>query len=257
MGDQHQAVTRDVLDANLTVDGKRKLSIILRARCRYNLTVFRGDMVEVYVKRDNDKHGKWSSARVLLKVYRSAWTVTVPVSRGNTIQAAVEDVRLEVDDESYASHVRDSNDALDDAMSQVLYQTVGAYSHSVPALSPERFLLPVPDLSCEGLSDTMVRAGIGTPYADTAYVLYTAAVSRPRHPVEPPVTRSVSQAARRSGAPSADRPPAQALDSSSVDQVVPCNSGPLSSLPKELVLRDNGRKSSSSTPVPFNYWIQM
>lgn len=87
-----------------------------------------GDMVEVYVNRERERRGKWSSPLVFIKVDRSSWTVNVPPTRGNTMEAAVEDVRPAVDDGSFASHVHDSNDGLDDDLSQEIAPAIGADS---------------------------------------------------------------------------------------------------------------------------------
>lgn len=117
---QREVVPQDILDAHLTLAAKRKLARILRARSTDDLVVVHGDMVEVYVKRDTDKAGKWSSPRVFVKATSSAWTVSATVSRSNTMQAAVRDVHPVVLEGSFASHMRTVNDALNNAMSQVL-----------------------------------------------------------------------------------------------------------------------------------------
>lgn len=183
-------------------------------------------MVEVYVKRDHDKRVKWTSPRVFFKVDRSAWTATVPETRGNTMYAAVEDFLLVLDVGSFASHVGESNDALEEDISEVLYRPVGAEPHSLPAAQPADAIHPVRDLSYVGLSGTMVPADICPSQIDTADTPRPAAVSLSRHPFVPQVTRSVSQEAHRSPAPSDDRFPSQALPSSSVDHGARCTSGP-------------------------------
>lgn len=69
---QPHAALQDVLYAQLTIAAMRKLVRILRSCSTHRLVVVPGDIVEIYVKRDNDKRGKWSSPPVFLKVHRSA-----------------------------------------------------------------------------------------------------------------------------------------------------------------------------------------
>lgn len=134
---------------------------------------------------------------------------------------------------------------------------VGPDSISLPDSITASVLYSVRDLSSEGSSATMVPAGIGPSSADTADAPLTAALSRPRHPFVPPVSQSVSQGVQRSAAPYTDHCPAQACLPAPLIMQDDVQGHPRSSLTKELVFTSTGRKSSGSTPAPFNELMNM
>lgn len=117
----------------------------------------------------------------------------------------------------FASHVREINNALEYDLDEVFQRSVCPDPPSLPTAQPAEVIYPVRDLSDEWSSETMVPADIGPSHANSTDAPDPAAESRYRHPAVPRVTRSSSQAAHHSAAICADRPPAQALASSSVD----------------------------------------
>lgn len=60
-------------------------------------------MVQVYVKKEMDKSGKWLSSRVILNYDRKSGSVTITSGNEKSIAAAVGDVRPAVFDDSFAN----------------------------------------------------------------------------------------------------------------------------------------------------------
>lgn len=127
------------------------------------------------------------------------------------MQAAVEYVRLALNDVAIASHVSEANDEVDNDWSQVLNQSVRSDSDSLPAATQAHPVHFVPDLSYEGSSETTAPARRGPPHDDIAGAPPPAAVPLRRHPPVPRVTRSVSQPSNQAAAPSDDHPPSKEL----------------------------------------------
>lgn len=115
-----QKIGDEIIDAQNTLEAKRKLTKILRAKSTLDTVIFTGDLVEIFIKTGKQKRGNWSSPRVVLKFDPESWTVMVPSSNGRTIKAAVEDVRLAVNEEAFASLVREGNDRLDNSIEEML-----------------------------------------------------------------------------------------------------------------------------------------
>lgn len=115
-----QKIGDDIIDAQNTLEAKRKLTKILRTKSTHDTIISAGDLVEIFIKIGKQKRGKWSSPRTVLNFDPESWTVTVPSSNGRTMKAAVEDVRLAVSEESFASLVREGNDRLDNSIEEML-----------------------------------------------------------------------------------------------------------------------------------------
>lgn len=141
---------------------------MLRAPSTQDIPEFPGDMFVVYVKLKHDKRGKWSSPGIVLNVNRSSWTVTVPSTRGNTKQAAIQDVPPARNGGSLVSYVRDALNGLDDDLSAVLYPSASFDSPPPLTAKPGDPTLPVHALSYEESSENTATAGIGESHADHA-----------------------------------------------------------------------------------------
>lgn len=78
----------DIKEAHKELIARRKLNSILRSNAVRDPHIQIGDMINISVKRDNQKRGNWSHAKPVLKYDVESRTVTVPGSNGKFIQAA-------------------------------------------------------------------------------------------------------------------------------------------------------------------------
>lgn len=65
---------------------KRKLTLILRSKAVKNLPIHVGDTVQVFIKHQNEKRGKWSDDKPVLSYDHQSRTVTVPGKEVRTIR---------------------------------------------------------------------------------------------------------------------------------------------------------------------------
>lgn len=82
-----------LIDARQTLTAKRNLALIFSSKSATDIHPAPSDVVEIYVKQENKKRGKWSSPKTVLSYDRTRSTVTVPGASGRTIRAATEDIR--------------------------------------------------------------------------------------------------------------------------------------------------------------------
>eukprot|EP00171_Calliarthron_tuberculosum_P022021 IDg22021t1 len=87
-----------------------------------------GDLVQIHVKLQNQKKGKWSSNKPVLSYDHDSRTVTVPGSKGKTVQAAIEDVRPALSNDILVNEVQESldimNNEIEDALSEMISSSV-------------------------------------------------------------------------------------------------------------------------------------
>ena len=95
---------------------KRKLILILRSKSIAETPVNAGDLVQVFIKLQHEKRGKWTSAKPVLRFDKASGIVTVPGQNGKTIKAAVEDVRFAISDDELAVKYQEAIDAVDIAL---------------------------------------------------------------------------------------------------------------------------------------------
>ena len=95
-------VPQDLLIARETLMAKRKLNLILKSKSRMVAPVRIGDLVQVFVKLQHEKRGKWSNAKPVLSFDKVSGTVTAPGQNSRTIKAAVEDVLFAITDNEIA-----------------------------------------------------------------------------------------------------------------------------------------------------------
>ena len=72
---------------------KRKLNLILSSKSITEAPVNIGDLIEVFIKLENQKRGTWSSPLPVLSYDPDSRTVTVPGAHGRQRKIAIEDVR--------------------------------------------------------------------------------------------------------------------------------------------------------------------
>ena len=75
---------------------KGKLNLILKSKSTIKAAERIGDVVQIFIKLQHGKRGKWSSAKLFLPVEKQSGAVTVPVKNSRTFKAAVEYVRFAV-----------------------------------------------------------------------------------------------------------------------------------------------------------------
>lgn len=123
----------DILDAQTTLEAKRKLTRIMRTKSSFNRTVAPGDYVEVFSRLRHQKCGSWSSPRAVLSAEKSNGSIIVPGSRGLVVKAALEDVRVVIINDCFAQIIREANDVLDRCVDSELYDDASYVSDPLPA----------------------------------------------------------------------------------------------------------------------------
>lgn len=103
---------------------KQKLTRILRSRSPDSKTIQNRDLVEIYVKKPNQKRRCRTAPRVVIDFKLENGTVTVPGAQKQTLKAAFEDVRLALgDDDFFANLVRNANDEPDQNIERLMQKT--------------------------------------------------------------------------------------------------------------------------------------
>lgn len=67
-----QKLPPDIMAVRETLWSKRRLTCMLRSKNCEDLYLQAGDQVELYVKRDHDKRGKWSLPRTVLSIGKAS-----------------------------------------------------------------------------------------------------------------------------------------------------------------------------------------
>ncbi len=106
-------VPEEIISAHEQLLAKRKLTLIMRFKSTKDSIVRPGDMIQVDVKKDSAKRGKWLSPRPVLHYHPESFTVTIPGERGRTMKAAIEDIRPAFSDNALTSLVQESIDFLE------------------------------------------------------------------------------------------------------------------------------------------------
>ena len=75
-------VSDDITAAHETLIAKRKLNLILKSNSIEDIPLSAGDLVQVFIKREMKKRGKWSSSRPIMSFDKQTGIVTVPGSNG-------------------------------------------------------------------------------------------------------------------------------------------------------------------------------
>lgn len=113
-----------IVSAHDTLVAKRKLTKILRSKTTQDEHVSPGDMVEVFIKRENEKRGKWSAAKPVLEFDAASGIVILPGTIGHKIKAAVEDVRSAITGDSLARKIQEAIDVVDVSLDTSVENTV-------------------------------------------------------------------------------------------------------------------------------------
>ena len=98
-GRSPEKVPEDIAKARDNIMAKHKLNLILRSKSTTDLHLKVSDLVQVFIKLQNEKRGKWSYPKPILGYDHASRIVTVPGQSGRKIKAAVEDVRFAIIDD--------------------------------------------------------------------------------------------------------------------------------------------------------------
>ena len=113
-------VPLDVLEAHKNFQASRKMKLILRNNAITELPIKIGDSFQVYIHGNHGKRGKWLSPRTLMEYDTKSRTVTVPGARNKLLTAAVEDVRIVMNDDSSSQLVTEAIDKLDESIEDAM-----------------------------------------------------------------------------------------------------------------------------------------
>lgn len=87
------SLPKEILEAHENLKAKKKPTLILRSKATSDESFKPGNIVQVFIKKGNEKRGKSSGDKVVLEYDHDSRIVIVPGSGGRRIRAAVEDVR--------------------------------------------------------------------------------------------------------------------------------------------------------------------
>jgi len=107
-----KSLPEEIVRAHDTLMAKRKLTKILRSKSVQEEQISSGDMVEVFIKREKEKRGKWSAPKPVLEFDPMSGIVVVPGTSGKKISAAVEDVRIAGKDNNLAQKIQEAIDSV-------------------------------------------------------------------------------------------------------------------------------------------------
>lgn len=96
----------DLLKAQKFLQARRKLSLVLSSKSVSDTPTYVGEIVEVFIKKNCEKRGKWTKSLPLLSYDSDTGMVSLPEKRGKTFSAAVEGVRSAIIINPLASAVR-------------------------------------------------------------------------------------------------------------------------------------------------------
>lgn len=109
----------DVRMAQEQLRARRKLALIFHSRAVTEVTLSVGDSVEIFQKKDKDKHGRRSTPKPILSIDTAARSITVPGADGRSITAAFEDARPSLPQHSFGQIVQDALDSIDESIQDI------------------------------------------------------------------------------------------------------------------------------------------
>ena len=151
-GQLPKIIPEDLLNSRDIIMSKRKLNLILRSKSKTDTPVKIGDIVQVFVKLQHEKSGKWTNPKPVLNYDKQTGIVEVPGQNGRKIKAALEDVRFAVTDNEFAIKYQETVDSLD--------VSLGYSMDSITDESPDMIHEP-DDLSDRGEIGPTIDLNIG------------------------------------------------------------------------------------------------
>lgn len=111
-GNKVAALPNHILDAQLKLQAKRKLALILKSKSTFNEHVKTGDMDEVYRRTGMDKRGVWLTRSTFLSINHDDCSVVVSGKDGKKTVVSIKDAQPVILEESFPSFVQSVIDEL-------------------------------------------------------------------------------------------------------------------------------------------------
>lgn len=102
------------------LSARRKLNLRLRSNFLRQQQLHNGELAEVFSKGPNDRRGKWSSARSVLKINADDGYITVSGRFDKTRNVAFEDVRNASSVADLTSSIQNAIGEIDDAIEEIV-----------------------------------------------------------------------------------------------------------------------------------------
>ena len=116
MGNQIISIPDELQEAHRELKAKRKLKKVLSSKSVQDIPVHAGDIVDVFVKLENQKRGKWLREKSVLSYDPKSRSISYAGKNGRMANAAIEDVRLSLSNDGLAKSIKDAIDTLDEDM---------------------------------------------------------------------------------------------------------------------------------------------
>lgn len=100
-------VSNEVVEARENLQAKRKQTLILKSHSLSEQNISPGEIVQVYIKDCKSKRGKWTAPKVVLNTNIALHTVTGAGKNGKHVDAAFEDVRPALNEDTFAAMVQE------------------------------------------------------------------------------------------------------------------------------------------------------
>ncbi|PXF41606.1 hypothetical protein BWQ96_08672 [Gracilariopsis chorda] len=138
-------VPDEIVKAHQALVTKRKLTLILRSKATTEMPLSVGDMVQVFVKHQNQKRGHWFSAKPVLSYDLASRTVTVLGANGRKLFAAIKDTRPAVSKDELAATIQDALDGMHFSVQMAIDDTVDIASDDGTNTANQYAQPPPPD----------------------------------------------------------------------------------------------------------------
>lgn len=110
----------EIVEAQSTIEAKRKVTRIICDKSPPTIMAEVGDIIDVYVKKRNEKRGTWSSPRTVLSINNQSGAVAVPGAAGHFMKAVFEYIWSSIDVATFSQLVREANDTLNRSISELV-----------------------------------------------------------------------------------------------------------------------------------------
>ena len=161
-------VPPDLIEAHNVLKAKRKLNLILKSKAVKLPPISVGDLVDVYVKLSHQKRGKWIGPKKVLSCNVDAHSITYPGKRGKISTAALEDVRVAIENGSLAKQLQVANDELSALVDENVDEAMDDVSNEVfpttqtHSTNDNEFVM----VSDDDINNSDVECSDGTPDND-------------------------------------------------------------------------------------------
>ena len=124
----------DIVKAHKDPIAKRKLNLILRSHAIKENRINTGDLVQVFVKKENVKRGSWSQPRPVLQYDHNSRTVTVAGKGGKYLEVEIEDVRHALAPHALTQILQEAMDVCDESVTDAITTVSDSPRHEYPII---------------------------------------------------------------------------------------------------------------------------